>query len=90
MKRRKKKQYDDDDGRVIAPMNVDGMPWYVPDNRIKSDTKAPETKLEFSRKDSMRLVFKLCTDSSDCTCVYSCCCTLNSICRKTLGQLSCC
>ena len=20
--------YDDDDGRVIAPMNVDGMPWY--------------------------------------------------------------
>lgn len=59
MKRRKKKQYDDDDGRLIAPMNVDGMPWYVPDNRIKSDTKAPETKLEFSRKDSMRLVFKL-------------------------------
>ena len=41
MKRRKKKQYDEDDGRVIAPMNVDGMPWYVPDNRIKSDTKAP-------------------------------------------------
>ena len=26
---RKKKQYDDDDGRVISPMNVDGMPWYV-------------------------------------------------------------
>lgn len=59
MKRRKKKQYDDDDGRVIAPMNVDGMPWYIPDNRIKSDAKSPETKLEFSRKESMRLVFKL-------------------------------
>ncbi len=27
MKKRKKKVYDDDDGRVIAPMNVDGMPW---------------------------------------------------------------
>ena len=26
MKKRKKKVYDDD-GRVIAPMNVDGMPW---------------------------------------------------------------
>ncbi|MBO7739253.1 MAG: hypothetical protein J6S18_02690 [Oscillospiraceae bacterium] len=25
---RKRKQYDDDDGRVIANMNVDGMPWY--------------------------------------------------------------
>lgn len=23
----KKKKYDDDDGRVIANMNVDGMPW---------------------------------------------------------------
>ena len=25
---RKRKQYDDDDGRTIANMNVDGMPWY--------------------------------------------------------------
>lgn len=28
MKERKKKVYDDDDGRVISPMDVDGMPWY--------------------------------------------------------------
>ena len=27
MKKRNKKVYDDDDGRVISPMNVDGMPW---------------------------------------------------------------
>ena len=27
MKKRKKKVYDDDDGRVIAPMNVGEMPW---------------------------------------------------------------
>ena len=27
---KRKKKYDDDDGRVIAPMNVDGMPWYNP------------------------------------------------------------
>ena len=26
----RKKKYDDDDGRVIANMNVEGMPWYVP------------------------------------------------------------
>ena len=25
---RKKKLYEDDDGRSIADMNVDGMPWY--------------------------------------------------------------
>ena len=25
---RKKKQYEDDDGRTIANMNVEGMPWY--------------------------------------------------------------
>ncbi|MBQ8830609.1 MAG: hypothetical protein IJ017_03315 [Oscillospiraceae bacterium] len=30
---RKKKVYDDDDGRVIANMNVDGMPWYSGDDR---------------------------------------------------------
>lgn len=23
----KKKEYDDDDGRVVADMNIDGMPW---------------------------------------------------------------
>ena len=28
MSKRKKKVYDDDDGRVISSMNVDGMPWY--------------------------------------------------------------
>ena len=26
-----KKSYDDDDGRVISNMNVDGMPWYLRD-----------------------------------------------------------
>lgn len=30
-KDRKKKQYPDDDGRTIANMNVDGMPWYKGD-----------------------------------------------------------
>ncbi len=30
MKQRKKSRtYFEDDGRVIAPMNVEGMPWYV-------------------------------------------------------------
>ena len=29
----KKKTHDDDDGRVVAKMNVDGMPWYMRDDR---------------------------------------------------------
>ena len=50
---RKKKVYDDDDGRVIANMNIDGMPWYSGNDRrgkgmsesdaeslTKSETKA--------------------------------------------------
>ena len=28
-KRAEKKKHDDDDGRVIAPMNVQGMPWHM-------------------------------------------------------------
>ncbi|MBQ2892686.1 MAG: hypothetical protein IJE24_00975 [Oscillospiraceae bacterium] len=26
---KKKKTFDGDDGRVVAKMNVDGMPWYM-------------------------------------------------------------
>lgn len=29
----KKKTHDDDDGRVVAKMNVDGMPWYMRSDR---------------------------------------------------------
>ena len=42
--RKKKKQYDDDDGRVIAPMNVEGMPWYV-NERSKQPEKSEKIKL---------------------------------------------
>lgn len=28
MKKIQKHQYDDDDGRTIVDMNIDGMPWY--------------------------------------------------------------
>ena len=35
-----RRQYDDDDGRTIVNMNVDGMPWYRP-----SDEKSDRPKL---------------------------------------------
>lgn len=38
--KRKMRLYDDDDGRVIAPMNVDGMPWY---NKYEKKAKSQKT-----------------------------------------------
>ena len=45
----KKRKYDDDDGRVIAPMNVDGMPWYqkgVRQQNMDAEQIEPLTKNE--------------------------------------------
>lgn len=39
---KKRRQYDDDDGRTIVNMNVDGMPWY--------DRNAEEHKKENREK----------------------------------------
>ena len=47
-----KKTYDDDDGRVIANMNVDGMPWHLRDGLQRRQKEQEErkdpNKLEFS------------------------------------------
>ena len=34
----KRKVYDDDDGRTIANMNVEGMPWYDRAQRNRTET----------------------------------------------------
>lgn len=47
MARNSKKQYDDDDGRTIADMNVEGMPWYRSEERRKSRAEA---KAELQQK----------------------------------------
>ena len=41
---RKQRPVEDDDGHVIAPMNVEGMPWYPP--KVEKRTLPPkyETK----------------------------------------------
>lgn len=51
---RKPKKYDDDDGRTIADMNVEGMPWYV-----KRTTPSPENtdeKIELSPRETSALM----------------------------------
>jgi hypothetical protein len=37
---RKKTKEHDDDGRVIAPMNIDGMPWYTPGGKREEESSA--------------------------------------------------
>lgn len=49
----KKRQYDDDDGRVITPMNVDGMPWYRQDSAQNSKGVDPE---DLSREETGAIV----------------------------------
>ena len=47
---RRPKEYEDDDGRSYANMNVEGMPWYrpeqenVPENREKIELTPAETR----------------------------------------------
>lgn len=44
-----KKHYDDDDGRVIANMNVEGMPWYRRESSL-SDSHGSELDRADTRK----------------------------------------
>ena len=39
-RKKEKRAYEDDDGRVIAPMNVEGMPWYR--KEMPGESKNPE------------------------------------------------
>ncbi|MCX4312357.1 MAG: hypothetical protein OSJ83_00645 [Clostridia bacterium] len=48
---KKRKHYDDDDGRTIVDMNVDGMPWYQPNrdkNKKVDDEDRPTRKERFA------------------------------------------
>ena len=47
MSRKEKKTDAEDDGRVIARMNVDGMPWYAP--------QTPGTKPEDAERNAAEL-----------------------------------
>jgi hypothetical protein len=63
--KRRKKVYDDDDGRVIARMNVKGMPWYtepIPGSSDTGDKERPEQEVEaqndpLAQKETRRYIF---------------------------------
>ncbi len=47
MSKKQKKRYDDDDGRTIADMNVEGLPWYSKYADKKVDKQDKPTRREF-------------------------------------------
>lgn len=47
----KKKKYEDDDGRVISSMNVEGMPWYDKSKKNnKNNENLPDDKKPYSEQ----------------------------------------
>ena len=54
---RQRKRYDDDDGRVIANMNVDGMPWFLSDAlKRRSGSEAKNDFSDLTQEESRELV----------------------------------
>ena len=44
---KKRTSFEEDDGRVVAPMNVEGMPWYAPKAPgVSSDNAEPLSRSE--------------------------------------------
>ena len=50
---RKRKVYDDDDGRTIANMNVEGMPWYDRAQRKRTETGELKPPMDRSQRRAM-------------------------------------
>ena len=47
---RKPRVYDDDDGRTIADMNVEGMPWYDRAARDRREDGSPKPPMDRSQR----------------------------------------
>ena len=52
---KKKKPIDDDDGRTIANMNVEGMPWYQK-NKEKEERKKRMEDIKITRKERRAMI----------------------------------
>ena len=55
---KQRKQYDDDDGRVIASMNVDGMPWYQQGQRFDRHRREQASDFSDLTKEENREIVK--------------------------------
>ncbi len=66
---RKRKQYDDDDGKVIANMNVDGMPWYL-DKLHEKEKDSKAEAYQMSKKESRAYLWGVLSASLLVTAVF--------------------
>ena len=57
MTKRAKKPAFEDDGRVIAPMNIDGMPWYNPKKERDRANEGSSAPVTLSRRDKLAFAF---------------------------------
>ena len=55
---KQRKQYEDDDGRVIASMNVDGMPWYQRSQRFDRNKREQASDFSDLTKEESREIVK--------------------------------
>ena len=55
---KQRKRYDDDDGRVIASMNVDGMPWYQRSQRFERNKREQASDFSDLTKEESREIVK--------------------------------
>lgn len=55
---KQRKHYDDDDGRVIASMNVDGMPWYQRSQRFERNKREQASDFSDLTKEESREIVK--------------------------------
>ena len=54
----KRKLHDDDDGRVIANMNLDGMPWYQRSERFERNKREQASDFSDLTKEETREIVK--------------------------------
>ena len=55
---KQRKRYDDDDGRVIASMNVDGMPWYQRSQLFERNKREQASDFSDLTKEETREIVK--------------------------------
>ena len=53
MSKKKKREYDDDDGHVIANMNVEGMPWY----RKEQEWEQKDPKRDYNKEETRYIIW---------------------------------
>ena len=55
-RKKRKKEYPDDDGRTVANMNVEGMPWYQQNKEEADEKKKKIEELRISRKEKRAMI----------------------------------